>query len=317
MTSRQRSGGILLGSLDDYHGQVVRPRSTSSSIVQDSQARSYVYLRLLAATSLLGMILLMVAGHHERHKATTSSVHFFSRRDLAASTPAVAPVTAPTPAPLPSRKTAVPTSRALDVGAVGITPSKPAFTIVVKAPAPAPSAKAPMKLKGGLTMAPAPVPAASEKVKTAGGLPGTAPVPGPAAAKKVSKPVSKPGRKIGAPAPGPAKAITAAKQNVGTRGGKGAGAPAYAPAPGLGGVAAAFRPAAAPRSSHSQRGASDKPVSSYSVGGISAPAAAPSKAPAKRPAAAPALAPAAAPGPATGAGRQPGSGYKSISSIFG
>lgn len=64
--------------------------------------------------------------------------------------------------------------------AAGITPSKPALTIAVKAPAPAPSAKAPMKLKGGLAMAPAPVPAASEKVKTAGGLSGTAPVPGPA-----------------------------------------------------------------------------------------------------------------------------------------
>ncbi|KAK9903957.1 hypothetical protein WJX75_001356 [Coccomyxa subellipsoidea] len=325
MTSRQRSGGILLGSLDDYHGQVVRPRSTSSSFVQDSQTRSYVYLRLLAATSLLGMILLMVA----------------------ANIAAPGPVTAPAPAPVSARKL-VPTSQALDVvGTVGYKPSKPAVTVIFPAPAPAPSAKAPQKQQAGSLAAgptpgpakaakkatPAPVPTKTvNKEKKTGSLLGMAPAPGPAAGK-----VSKAGRKMGAPAqaPGPAHAPVPAKSVAvkrAARTGKVAGAPAFAPAPGLGGVAAAFRPTPAPKASRSKRGdLSEKPVSSFSVGESVAPAAAPVAAPSRAPAkrAAAAVAPAAAPGPARKASApgparaasapsgQPGSGFKTLGSIFG
>ena len=40
-------------------------------------------LKLLAATALVGMVLLAFAGHHEHVKASKHTIHFFSRRDLA------------------------------------------------------------------------------------------------------------------------------------------------------------------------------------------------------------------------------------------
>ncbi|CAL8470943.1 g10485 [Coccomyxa elongata] len=346
MPSRQRSGGSLLGPLDDFNGQVVRPRSTSSSFAQDSQTRSYVYLRYLVAISLLGMILLMVAGHHERNKAATANIHFFRRRDLAASTPAPGPVTAPAPAP--ARGPLTP-SQALNIGAVGYRPTKPALEVVVpRAPAPAPSAKAaPKKQKAGAAgaLALAPAKAAPKKMKETSLL-GMAPAPGPAAGK-VRKAGTGRKEKAGAPAhapshakahtpalaPGPARGA-AVKRAAGVKG-TFATAPAFAPAPGLGGAAAAFL-APAPRGARSRRGDADKIVSSYSVGGVSAPVAAPKlasiAAPNLAPVAAPKLAPVAAPskgprkraaapapapGPARAAAGQLGSGFTTLGSIFG
>ena len=108
-------------------------------------------------------------------------------------------------------------------------------------------------------------------------------------------------------------------------------APAFAPAPGLGGAVAAFL-APAPRGARSRRGDADKVVSSYSVGGgaapVTAPKLAPAAAPNRAPAAAPKLVPAAAPSEASrkraaapaaasGPAGQPRSGFTTLGSIFG